>query len=220
MANLFSIERFNVEISWSAMTTATPHQSPDACPTLDTALDSAGRAIGGPATEPGVPRRAWAAVTAVATATFAMVTLETLPVGLLTPIGASFHVSPGVAGLTVTLPGLLAAITAALLPPAIRGLDRRHVLLVWGLAFGAVPVAVQSWILRSAPDAAEAATALNTACYNLAIAVGAAAGGVVVDAAGTRAVLVLGSILAALATGVVLATLRPARQATTAASRR
>ncbi|MEO3789296.1 MFS transporter [Nonomuraea sp. B10E15] len=78
---------------------------------------------------PNVPLRSWLAVIAVATATFAMVTVESLPVGLLTAISGGLGVSPGLAGLTVTLPGLLAAISAPVLPILIRRLDRRLVLL-------------------------------------------------------------------------------------------
>ncbi|WP_067819463.1 MFS transporter [Actinomadura kijaniata] len=79
---------------------------------------------------PAVPLRSWLAVTAVAAATFAMVTVESLPVGLLTAIGGGLGVSPGLAGLTVTLPGLLASVSAVVLPVLIRRTDRRLVLLV------------------------------------------------------------------------------------------
>ncbi|TDC58186.1 MFS transporter [Actinomadura sp. KC345] len=71
-------------------------------------------------------------------------------------------------------------------------------LVLWGLAFGGVPVGVQMWIFKAAPDHAEAATALNTVLFNLAIAVGALLGGLVVDAASTTAVLWLAAIFTAL----------------------
>jgi FMN reductase len=76
-----------------------------------------------------VPLRSWLGVLAVAAATFVMVTVDALPVGLLTPIGTAFHASAGAAALTVTLPGLAAALAAPLLPVLIRRADRRHVLL-------------------------------------------------------------------------------------------
>ncbi|MEU0196943.1 MULTISPECIES: MFS transporter [unclassified Streptomyces] len=72
--------------------------------------------------------RPWPAVLALAAATFAVVTTEMLPVGLLTPLGAGLHVSAGTAGLAVTLPGLVAAASAPLLPLAVRRADRRTVL--------------------------------------------------------------------------------------------
>ncbi|MEI5103366.1 MFS transporter [Streptomyces sp. PmtG] len=67
-------------------------------------------------------------VIAVAAATFSVVTTEMLPVGLLTSLASGLHVSDGTAGLTVTLPGVVAAIAALLLPVAVRGADRRTVL--------------------------------------------------------------------------------------------
>lgn len=68
------------------------------------------------------------AVLAVAATTFSVVTTEMLPVGLLTSIGTGLHVSDGTAGLAVTLPGLVAALAALLLPVAVRRADRRTVL--------------------------------------------------------------------------------------------
>jgi predicted MFS family arabinose efflux permease len=62
-------------------------------------------------------------------------------------------------------------------------------LMLWGLAFGGVPVAVQTWIVRAAGSEVEAATALNTTAYNLAIAAGAFTGGLIVDATSVSAVL-------------------------------
>ncbi|MEU3523536.1 MFS transporter [Streptomyces sp. NPDC038707] len=64
----------------------------------------------------------------LAAATFAVVTTEMLPVGLLTSLGAGLDVSAGTAGLAVTLPGLVAAVAAPLLPVAVRRADRRTVL--------------------------------------------------------------------------------------------
>ncbi|MER5966064.1 MFS transporter [Streptomyces sp. NPDC002057] len=69
-------------------------------------------------------------------------------------------------------------------------------LIAWGLAFGGVPVGVQTWILRSAPDSAEAATALNTSVFNLAIALGALFGGIVADHVALSGVLLTGALLA------------------------
>ncbi|MFI1070614.1 MFS transporter [Streptomyces puniciscabiei] len=73
-------------------------------------------------------RRSWAGVLTLAAATFAVVTTEMLPVGLLTALARELHVSDGTAGLAVTLPGLVAAVAAPLLPVAVRGADRRTVL--------------------------------------------------------------------------------------------
>ncbi|MEX3099843.1 MFS transporter [Streptomyces sp. ST1020] len=74
------------------------------------------------------PAAPWPGVFALAAATFSVVTTEMLPVGLLTSLGDSLGVSTGTAGLAVTLPGLVAAVAAPLLPVVARRADRRHVL--------------------------------------------------------------------------------------------
>ncbi|MER6506863.1 MFS transporter [Nonomuraea sp. NPDC001636] len=76
-----------------------------------------------------VARARWLAVLAVAVGTFTIVTSEMLPVGLLTSIAADLGVSDGTAGLMVSLPGLVAAVSAPVLALATRRLDRRVPLL-------------------------------------------------------------------------------------------
>ncbi|WP_433271581.1 MFS transporter [Actinosynnema sp. CS-041913] len=72
--------------------------------------------------------RGWPAVVALAVATFTVVTSEMLPVGLLTPIGDALDVTEGTAGLSLTVTGLVAAVSAPLLIPAFGATDRRTVL--------------------------------------------------------------------------------------------
>lgn len=55
---------------------------------------------------------------------------------------------------------------------------------VWGFAFGAVPVGLQTWLVREAPDQAESAGGLMVATFQVAIAMGAVFGGLLVDHAG------------------------------------
>ncbi|CAN7697387.1 MFS transporter [Mesorhizobium caraganae] len=54
----------------------------------------------------------------------------------------------------------------------------------WGFAFGAVPVGLQSWLVRAAPDQAESAGGLMVSTFQVAIALGAVSGGMLVDNAG------------------------------------
>ncbi|MFF2619916.1 MFS transporter [Kitasatospora sp. NPDC058046] len=68
------------------------------------------------------------AVLAVTTGVFSIVTTEILPIGLLTPIGATFRISDGTAGLMMTLPGLVAAVAAPVVTVATRRADRRTML--------------------------------------------------------------------------------------------
>ncbi|MCB5909372.1 MFS transporter [Streptomyces pinistramenti] len=71
----------------------------------------------------------WPAVGVLAAATFTVVTSEMLPVGLLTPIGGDLGVSDGTAGLTLTVTGLVAAVSAPLLTMLVGRWDRRSVLV-------------------------------------------------------------------------------------------
>ncbi|WP_018653526.1 MFS transporter [Actinomadura flavalba] len=77
-------------------------------------------------------------------------------------------------------------------------------LVLWGLAYGGVSVTMQTWLVRAVPQAPEAGSALFVLVFNVAIAIGALAGGRVVDAAGTPALLgVAGvTVLAAAVTAV------------------
>ncbi|MEV0464656.1 MFS transporter [Nocardia tengchongensis] len=79
-------------------------------------------------------------------------------------------------------------------------------MLLWGLSFGGIPVGVQTWILRAAPNSAEPATALNTAVFNLAIALGALFGGLLTNTFPLTTVLWFAAALSLLATAAVLAT--------------
>lgn len=72
--------------------------------------------------------RRWAAVATVAVGTFLLVTAEQLPVGLLTPVGADLGVTDGVAGLMVTVPGIVAAVAAPSVPMLVGRLNRRVLL--------------------------------------------------------------------------------------------
>jgi len=72
----------------------------------------------------------WLAILSLAVTSFAMVTTEFLPIGLLTNISHSLQVSDGTAGLMVTLPGITAAISALLVGVAAGRLDRRNLMLL------------------------------------------------------------------------------------------
>jgi predicted MFS family arabinose efflux permease len=100
--------------------------------TLDRPLSSAatGRepSPGTAAPERATPKQ-WLAVAAVSLGVFVVMTSEVLPVGLLTPISAELGVSEGTAGLMVTVPGLVAALSAPLSIVFTRRLDRRLVLI-------------------------------------------------------------------------------------------
>ncbi|KJK18134.1 hypothetical protein UB46_34250 [Burkholderiaceae bacterium 16] len=83
-----------------------------------------------------------------------------------------------VAILAMALPMLLLPISAP---------HRMAVLLqpvVWGIAYGAMPVAMQVWLAKTAQDASEAGMVLFVTNFQLSIAMGACAGGLLVDGTG------------------------------------
>ncbi|MEV0410430.1 MFS transporter [Streptomyces sp. NPDC050448] len=73
--------------------------------------------------------KSWLAVVSVAVGIFTLVTAEQLPIGLLTSVGGALHVSEGTAGLMVTVPGLVAALSAPLIPVVVGRMDRRFLLV-------------------------------------------------------------------------------------------
>ncbi|WP_342596172.1 MFS transporter [Salinicola lusitanus] len=79
---------------------------------------------------------------------------------------------------------------------------------LWGFAFGAVPVAWSTWITRVVPDEAESGGGLIVASIQLAIALGAAVGGVVFGIGGVLAVCATAGTLLLVAAALVLAGVR------------
>ncbi|MFE6384839.1 MFS transporter [Nocardiopsis dassonvillei] len=142
------------------------------------------------------PVRGWSAVVAVALGTFTVVTTEMLPVGLLTPMGASLEVTEGTAGLTLTITGLVAAATAPFVPTLIGHADRKVVLVALMLLLAAANL-MSAW----APNFTVMVTAR--------VLVGLGMGGVWALAAGLAPRLVpgrsVGSATSAIFSGIAIA---------------
>ncbi|MEV6159132.1 MFS transporter [Nonomuraea sp. NPDC052129] len=68
-------------------------------------------------------------------------------------------------------------------------------LVVWGLVYGGVSTSLQTWMIKSAPQAVEEASALWVAVFNLSIGLGALAGGTIVDALPLQGILWLAGVL-------------------------
>lgn len=103
----------------------------------------------------------------------------------------------------VSLAPLFIAIAAlALLMQGASPMVAAIAVTAWGFAFGAVPVGVQTWMVRAAPDQAESAGGLMVATFQVAIALGAVSGGLLVDNTGVASAFAysgVASFLAALA---------------------
>ncbi|SNS34849.1 Predicted arabinose efflux permease, MFS family [Actinomadura mexicana] len=174
---------------------------------------------------------------AVAAATFLVVTSEMLPVGLLTSIGPELGVSAGTAGLAMTIPGLVAALSAPAISAATARLDRRAVLVVLagllaaadlgsaaapglpallvsrvlvGVAIGGVWAIAGGLAARLVPERS-AGTATSVIFGGIAVAsvAGVPAGTLIGDVAGWRAAFAVAGALS-LAACAALAVLLPA----------
>lgn len=66
---------------------------------------------------------------------------------------------------------------------------------LWGMAFGAVPVAWSTWITRTVPDEAESGGGLMVVAIQFAIALGAAAGGAVFNVSGATGVFAISGLV-------------------------
>lgn len=131
---------------------------------------------------------------------------------LLLIYGAAGFIGNFVAGATVTrhlratfvVSGVLLGGSTLLLPTLGNGnVGATTLLVVWGLAYGGVPVCSQTWFVRSAPRAPEAATVLFTSSFQATISVAALFGGIVVDAASTTSVMWCGGAIAVLMAATV-----------------
>jgi predicted MFS family arabinose efflux permease len=106
-----------------------------------------------------------------------------------------------------TLGGVIALLAGSiLLLPLVHGsLPAITTLLVlWGLAFGALPISLQLWVFKAAPEALEGGAALLVSTFQIFIALGSVLGGRIVDASGTSAVMWTGGAVALSAISIVL----------------
>jgi DHA1 family purine ribonucleoside efflux pump-like MFS transporter len=84
---------------------------------------------------------------------------------------------------------------------------------LWGMAFGAVPVAWTTWITKTVPDEAESGGGLIVAAVQFAITLGAAAGGLVFDRAGASGVFVGAGAVLLVAAAMIFVSLRDRSEA-------
>ncbi|MFI0977219.1 MFS transporter [Streptomyces sp. NPDC021093] len=82
----------------------------------------------GPSPEQRTTPWQWIGVAVLALSTFVVVTSEMLPIGVLTPMADGLHISPGTAGFSLSVTGVVTAVTAPVVPRVLGALDRRVVL--------------------------------------------------------------------------------------------
>ncbi|WP_438482185.1 MFS transporter [Oleiharenicola lentus] len=124
--------------------------------------------------------------------------------------------------LRATLVGVIVLLAGSVLLMPLFG---RHpagataLLVVWGLAFGALPISLQLWVFKAAPGELEGGAALVVSTFQIFIALGSVAGGRIVDAFGSSTVMLAGGATALVALWVIsLSKHKPARNAAPSAS--
>lgn len=131
---------------------------------------------------------------------------------LLLVYGASGLVGNFLAGTTVakhlratfiTSASLIAAATLLLPVLGRTTAGATALLVVWGIAYGAVPACSMTWFAQSAPGAREAATVLFTSSFQATLSAGALLGGLTVDATNVSTAMVCGGLIALLAVLIV-----------------
>jgi predicted MFS family arabinose efflux permease len=90
-------------------------------------------------------------------------------------------------GLLVAMPLVMAAVAGCLVVLGSSAIVTAGLLALWGLIGTAAPVGWWTWMSKVLPDDAEAGGGLMVAVIQLAITLGASAGGLLFDAAGYRA---------------------------------
>jgi len=108
----------------------------------------------------------------------------------------------------IAMPFLMGALGLALVLFGGTPVADSVMVALWGMAFGAVPVAWSTWLTRTVPDQAESAGGLLVAAIQLAIALGAAAGGAIFDVSGASGVFTAGGAVLLAATLLLLVGLR------------
>ncbi|WP_105372569.1 MFS transporter [Neorhizobium huautlense] len=106
--------------------------------------------------------------------------------------------------------GLLALTAVILISTGVSFAASAVAVTLWGFAFGALPVSIQSYITRAASDEAESAGALLLTTFQIAISSGAVLGGLLVDAEGPLGVMTFLGIASILGASVMI--LRGGRQ--------
>jgi predicted MFS family arabinose efflux permease len=129
-------------------------------------------------------------VTQLSVSILSLVLLAMGAAGLLGTWLIGRAVAKSLSATLILAPLLMAAIAVGLVAVGTMPLPTAALLACWGLIGTAVPVAWWTWLSRTLPNDAEAGGGLMVAVVQLAITLGAAAGGLLFDAAGHQAAFV------------------------------
>ncbi|MBV6826026.1 MFS transporter [Pseudomonas sp. PD9R] len=119
---------------------------------------------------------------------------------------ANFAMASGVARhLRASLGAVvLLMVIAQLALPQLHGLGVVLAVLIWGIAYGAIPLGVSTWMQLTSPQLPEASSAMLVTMFQVAIASGSLFGGLMVDHHGVPSALWLGAGIGLLGLAVML----------------
>lgn len=126
-------------------------------------------------------------VTGVDVSTLSLILLGLGASGLAGTYLIGFLIKKRLFSLLVAMPLLLAAIAAALIVFGSSAIATGALLALWGFIATAAPVGWWTWLSRTLPNDAEAGGGLMVAAIQLAITLGASAGGLMFDISGYQA---------------------------------
>ncbi|WP_199932033.1 hypothetical protein [Xanthomonas citri] len=107
------------------------------------------------------------------------------------------------------MPLVVAVLTIFLILAGHHALIAGLLVAIWGFAFGGIPVAWSTWVGRAVPDETESAGGLQVAAIQLAIMLGAAVGGGLMDLGGVGTTLLGSGVIMLLSVSVTAFSLRP-----------
>jgi predicted MFS family arabinose efflux permease len=126
-------------------------------------------------------------VTGVNTSTLSLILLVIGGAGLVGTYLIGFALRTRLYSLLISVPLGMAALALALIVLGHSAFGTGSLLAIWGLIGTAAPVGWWTWVSKALPDDAEAGGGLMVAVVQLAIALGAAAGGWMFDTSGYEA---------------------------------
>src|SRR5215218_801205 len=134
-------------------------------------------------------------VTGVNVSTLSLILLIIGGAGLLGTYLIGFALKRVLRGLLIAMPVAMAAIALALVALGSSPFATAVLLAGWGLIGTAAPVAWWTWLSRTLPEEAEAAGGLMVAAIQMAITLGAAAGGLLFDSSGYESTFALSAAM-------------------------
>jgi predicted MFS family arabinose efflux permease len=135
-------------------------------------------------------------VTGMGARTVSMLLLAYGAAGFFGNIAGGWLAERSARGALVTTALVLGLSTAAMPLLGANAIAATVLVMIWGLAFGAMPISLQNWMFRAAPDGMETGGALFVATAQVALASGAGVGGLAVDHLGVSSAMLVGGVFA------------------------